>query len=96
MKDMKDVINHIAEALGDNSEQVSEVTITKSKFDFEIGHLVKSPCKECTMRNNFPGCSKDCKLLMKIQTILSGGISSENSFSPLESYSISLRGNVPE
>lgn len=44
-------------------------------FDFEIGHLVKSPCKTCVLLKDFPKCFARCELLDKIQTILSQGIS---------------------
>ena len=45
------------------------------KFDFEIGYLIKSPCKECDQRNHFPKCAEDCTMLDQIQTILSDAIS---------------------
>jgi len=51
------------------------MTVKRDKFDFEIGYLVKSPCKECLYRNNLPECSDACSLLDKIQVILSKGIS---------------------
>ena len=49
--------------------------LTKYKFDFEIGHLIKSPCKECVKRKYFPNCINDCRLLDKINSILSESIS---------------------
>lgn len=45
------------------------------KFDFEIGYLIKSPCKKCDQRHRFPKCTEDCSMLDKIQTILSDAIS---------------------
>ena len=45
------------------------------KFDFEIGYLIKSPCKKCNQRDRFPECAKDCTMLDQIQTILSDAIS---------------------
>ena len=47
----------------------------KCRFDFEIGHLVKSPCRECDFRKtSFPVCSHDCIVLHKIQSILSESV----------------------
>jgi hypothetical protein len=47
------------------------------RFDFEIGYLIKSPCRECDRRKNyFPTCSYECVLLDKIQTVLASSISS--------------------
>jgi hypothetical protein len=45
------------------------------KFDFEIGYLIKSPCKKCNQRDHFPKCAEDCTMLDQIQTILSDAIS---------------------
>jgi len=47
----------------------------KYKFDFEIGYLSKSPCKECVHKRNFPGCEDDCQILDKIHAILSKTVS---------------------
>ncbi len=53
----------------DNFE-VGKMTFFKFKFDFEIGNLIKSPCKECEKRKRFPKCIDECKMLDKIQNIL--------------------------
>jgi hypothetical protein len=45
------------------------------KFDFELGYLVKSPCRECIKRKDFPKCADDCEDIDKIQTLLSETIS---------------------
>ena len=29
------------------------------KFDFEIGYLVKSPCRDCFDQKNLPGCLRE-------------------------------------
>ncbi|MFY9941353.1 MAG: hypothetical protein WAK57_04200 [Desulfobacterales bacterium] len=42
----------------------------KHKFDFEIGYLVKSPCRSCEKRRFLPLCSEDCEILDRIQTAL--------------------------
>jgi len=47
----------------------------KYRFDFEIGYLIKSPCRECDIRDDFPGCMKDCIVLDRIHEVLSFGIS---------------------
>jgi hypothetical protein len=50
---------------------MAKKTVYIYKFDFEVGYLIKSPCKECNKRKNFPKCAEDCSALDKIQTILS-------------------------
>ena len=40
-------------------------------FDFEVGHLIKSPCKDCRRYCIFPRCIAECTLLDKIQDLLS-------------------------
>jgi hypothetical protein len=41
------------------------------RFDFDVGMLVKSPCKECLKRwHEFPACMEECEVLNKIQQIL--------------------------
>lgn len=50
-------------------------SITKSpfyrfKFDFEVGNLVKSPCKDCEKRKRFPKCFDECDVLDRVQTVL--------------------------
>ncbi|MFO8083505.1 MAG: hypothetical protein R6U27_04200 [Desulfobacterales bacterium] len=60
------------------------------RFDFDIGYLVKSPCKNCEMRQNFPKCSEDCELLDKVQEMLCGAVSSTRGFSSLESFALSM------
>jgi len=49
------------------------------RFDFEIGYLISSPCKECASRDDFPRCAETCKILDRIQTILSETISCSRS-----------------
>ena len=57
-------------------------------FDFNIGHLVKSPCKACATRTDFPGCMEDCELLDQIQTVLSDSISCANNYSVAEPFDV--------
>ena len=47
----------------------------RHRFDFEIGYLIKSPCRECAQRKTLPKCMETCNQLDKIQTILSESIS---------------------
>jgi len=62
------------------------------KLDFEIGHLVQSPCKGCDNRDNFPGCAKTCSILNRIQLVLAETVSCTRHFSTLESSALSLEG----
>ena len=48
----------------------------KCRFDFEVGYLVKSPCKDCDQRETLPACSSNCIILDKVQSVLSTAISS--------------------
>ncbi len=47
----------------------------KFKYDFEIGYLVKSPCKTCVLKEALPECALKCSLLDKIHDTLSEAIS---------------------
>lgn len=47
----------------------------KYKYDFEIGYLVKSPCKTCVLKKTLPKCASRCNLLNKIHTTLSEAVS---------------------
>lgn len=52
--------------------------IYKYRFDFEVGYLVKSPCRECDIREDFPGCMKECITIDRIHEVLSYGVSCSN------------------
>ena len=45
------------------------------QFDFEIGYLVKSPCRDCDERDYFPKCIDSCKMLDRIHTALAESVS---------------------
>lgn len=45
-------------------------------FDFEVGYLIQSPCKNCGRYVIFPRCIAECTLLDKIQNVLSAVVSS--------------------
>jgi hypothetical protein len=60
------------------------------RFDFEIGHLVKSPCRECRDRPQLPHCAGACTLLDRIQTRLAQCITTTYAHSALEPFAIYL------
>ena len=45
------------------------------KFDFEVGYLVRSPCRVCEQINKLPTCSRSCSQLARVQTLLADSIS---------------------
>jgi hypothetical protein len=45
------------------------------KYDFEIGYFIKSPCKKCLQKRDFPKCAEHCDLLDRIHTMLADVIS---------------------
>ena len=57
-------------------------------FDFDIGYLVKSPCRDCVSREVLPNCIEDCEILDQIQTVLADTIPSETSISPAETFDV--------
>jgi len=61
-----------------------------NSFDFEIGYLVKSPCRDCGTREDLPECIQGCEILDQIQTVLVDSIPSEKSISALETYDVSI------
>jgi hypothetical protein len=77
---------------GINIQSLKKTKMTNYKhcFDFDVGYLVKSPCKNCESRPDFPGCSEHCEIIDKIHGILCGTISSTKGFSSLENFAISM------
>ena len=67
-------------------------SIVYRKLDFEIGHLVKSPCHDCDQRNELPGCARTCGILRRIQLVLAETISCTQHYAALESSALSLEG----
>lgn len=62
------------------------------KFDFEIGYLVKSPCKGCYLHSlSFPSCADSCKELDRIQTILAPTITCTRSNSSVDADLLSFQ-----
>ncbi|RJQ87943.1 MAG: hypothetical protein C4519_00135 [Desulfobacteraceae bacterium] len=64
----------------------------KKRFDFEIGYLIKSPCRDCITRYRFPRCIRSCEILDRIQTHLAQGISSTHTSSALDPFYVQLEG----
>ena len=60
----------------------------RHRFDFDIGYLVKSPCRECLDRDLFPGCMETCLPLDKIRTVLANSVSCSRSYASVESKAI--------
>ena len=52
----------------------------KYRFDFDIGYFIKSPCRECEKRKDFPECMDGCNILDKIHSILCESISCSRRF----------------
>jgi hypothetical protein len=71
-------------------KKMLEKTCENQNFDFDIGYLVKSPCKNCDSRPRFPECMDNCEILDQIQTALSESMSCANNFSAAETYDLPL------
>ena len=63
---------------------------TPSTLDFEVGHLVRSPCRGCWQYHRFPVCFQACSLLDAIQTTLARTVLTTRSYSNLESFAVHL------
>jgi hypothetical protein len=50
----------------------------KKDYDINVGHLVKSPCKECEIREAFPSCIDDCQIIEQIQGVLVDSLSTRS------------------
>jgi hypothetical protein len=60
------------------------------KFDYDLGYLVKSPCRGCDSYPAFPDCMDRCVLLDRVQNALSDSLSSVHNYSAVESYCLPL------
>ena len=69
-------------------ERMLEKSDENQNFDFNIGYLVKSPCRDCRTQANLPDCSTNCAILHKVQAILADSISSANNFSVAETHDV--------
>lgn len=61
------------------------MVIFRDIFDFEIGYLAKSPCKDCIRRKELPECTEQCRTLSEIQYKLARGVSCTGRHPFLES-----------
>jgi hypothetical protein len=50
--------------------------------DFDIGYLVKSPCRSCERAGDLPECMEQCKTLLEVQKLLCQGRSISSQSSP--------------
>ena len=71
-----------------NVSLISMANKYRHRFDFDIGYLVKSPCRECVDRYLFPDCMDNCISLDKIRTVLANSVSCSRSYSSVESHAI--------
>ncbi len=67
------------------------MTVIRNKFDFEIGYLIKSPCRECERLEDIPECVDDCEIIDNIQSTLVGAVSSSKSHATAESFTVSMQ-----
>jgi len=70
----------------DQGEAMKHSRALNQKFDYEIGYLVQSPCRNCSTYSTFPDCMDRCTVLDRVQTALSDSLSSVNNYSAAESY----------
>jgi len=69
-------------------EKMEQRLSENHNFDFDIGYLVKSPCRDCITKDSLPNCIQGCQILDQIQTVLADSIPSETSISPVETFDI--------
>jgi len=51
-------------------------------FDFEVGDITRSPCRDCPIRNDFPTCMDTCKTLDRFQRVLADIVSCVRESNP--------------
>lgn len=56
-------------------------------FDFEIGDVKQSPCRDCFYRNRFPRCMTDCAALDHFQRALARTVSCSRQ-NGIEGYTV--------
>jgi hypothetical protein len=52
------------------------------RFDFEIGYLVKSPCRACASRSELPRCQDACQILDRIHEVMAQCVASTQNVAP--------------
>ena len=72
------------------AEMMKRPVFDDKSFDFDVGYLVKSPCKGCQSHRRFPECMDGCELLGRVQSALSDSVSSVHNFSAVESFDLPL------
>ena len=63
---------------------------TPLDFDFNIGNLVQSPCRNCPNRSRLPGCRKKCKLLGRVQDTLANQVGTVHAMDRDDTYRVYL------
>lgn len=74
----------------ERSTMIERKIYAKRVLDYDIGHLVKSPCKGCESRHRFPKCMNNCDDLDRIQTVLARTISTSRAPAPWELHRLLL------
>jgi len=72
------------------AEIMKQGKLLAQKFDYDIGYLVKSPCRDCGTYGRFPECMDRCADLDRIQAMLSNSLPSGHNHSALESFALQL------
>ncbi len=67
---------------------------TTQVFDFDVGCLRKSPCRDCFRKDALPECAASCELLKQIQSVLSSSVSCTRT-QMFYSIHIPISGNAP-
>jgi hypothetical protein len=67
---------------------MKQTKASDQEFDYDVGYLVKSPCRDCGTYGMFPDCVERCAILDRIQTALSTRMSSLHSHSDLEAFEL--------
>ena len=62
--------------------------IIRDQFDFEVGTLIKSPCRPCDKRKEFPECIDACLVLDQLQKRIAKGISLTRSLADSDDFDI--------
>ncbi len=63
---------------------------TNIKFDFDVCHIIESPCRRCPMRARLPHCAENCHRLHLFQQQLVGAISCAKRVPDTAEYTISM------
>ena len=75
-------------ATEERNEKMKHGKALSQKFDYDMGYLVKSPCRGCGTYSVFPECMDRCAVLDRVQTVLSDSLSSVHNYSSAEAFSL--------